>query len=690
MLRLRLDATYLDEQPAGLDELVTAVKYDRSLLPARLTTLDSRLTFYADGYAYLRRALRQHGPTHEVEVQLEEALAQGAPWRPIFRGVVKLAAVNWSHRPDLAQVPVEDRGWYAYLRNNRGVAVRVDLPETKNGLALTPVPRVSVTFDDPSGSPASEGRQGYRVLDVLTHLVAFLTDHRVQVRSDVLEAGGDYDYGALFSGYRLRTDTDPDEALEFKLGDFLQELHRLWALEAEVEDELSGTPTLRLEPPSYFYPSRVGLRLSGAHPVTERVQTDRLYASVKLATGTVVPQGGFLQFPSSTRWRGWREESFYLLGQANLDAELDLSRRWTYDSNALEDVLFHVTTDETYDGQTFFVQYDPGTGNAVLENWLTSGAPPSYFNPDTTNEAVALRHLGGLPADLAALLGLPPTGTFRATHAGSSSIQPDHTAPTANLNPLRFADDYTAPNFDQGNVYGNGTAPGFPVSAANSRFTAPTSGAYDLRAWVRINLELLAAYQEGSLLVTGTLSLRRYAAGGGAPLATYTTSQVLDLSSFQLNCYWSRDVSAKLELDLVAAAVPLDATDYVEASLSLNVGDGPDVNGCAAGMLRARVDGRVDRSSFFACTFASGAFGNFTQAADPAGWRAVELTFQTALTGPQREALLADRRAQVELLHPDGRRFLGWLAAYRHERDTNLTDLTLVTTPRLLPHPPHV
>ena len=38
---------------------------------------------------------------------------------------------------------------------------------------------------------------------------------------------------------------------------------------------------------------------------------------------------------------------------------------------------------------------------------------------------------------------------------------------------FQFDNDYTLPNFDTSNVWGNGTTPGNPVSNANSRFTAP-------------------------------------------------------------------------------------------------------------------------------------------------------------------------------------------------------------------------
>jgi hypothetical protein len=137
---------------------------------------------------------------------------------------------------------------------------------------------------------------------------------------------------------------------------------------------------------------------------------------------------------------------------------------------------------------------------------------------------------------------------------------------------------------------------------------------------------------------------------------------------------------------VTAPALPLDATDYVEAALSLYVD--ATVGCCGSGVPLADVRATVDASSYFTCTYASAAFGNFTKEATPGAARSLLLKFRTPLEQPQLDALLADKKGRVEITQPDGRRFTGWLEELRHQAAPNLADITLVTTPDLIPHPP--
>lgn len=682
MLRFLLDGQVLDEIPEGWDDLETGVKVDRQLLNLRLVTVDTRLTWYRDGYRYLRARWLGGDGCQQVELRIQEDPHDLGAWQDIYRGFVKLAAAQWTYEPDRVEAPVEDASWYAFLSNNKGIEVPFNLGQTKNGQPLTGLVAVDVDFfqvANPGSGTYTTTRPAYLLGEILTYVVAYLSDNEVEVRSDVLAPGGAYWNYCLQTGYRLATGLVDQGTPSLTLQELLIQLNRNFNLGAQLELG-GGAPVLRVEPVDFFYQAAPQLQLEEVHPLQVNVDTARLYASVKVGSDVTDDSLGVL-FPERTRWHGFYPEQYYLLGQCNVDAELDLSRSWVVSSNVIEAVAINGST--SYDDDLFLVELNPNAPPYQAHAAAYLGGTVYYYNEHLTNEYVVERWLQGIPSTLASELGNIPNATFQARRVGLP-LQVIHTgAGTTDtiFTPLGFDNDYTAPGYDNGNVYGNGTAPGFPVSEPNSRYTVPAAGIYSLSSGIRINY-----YNVGGPGSTVTLrltyGLRRY---DSANTLLEDTSTVQDITMPRVSGMAACDSSTGagfLQEYRSRANWVLNAGDYVTVYLRLESLQGPPCFPLPAPDIRNTTYNFY--FAYFTCTQTSNNWGDFTKTVDADAQRNVLLKFRAPLTRPELRGLLGNLSGAVDV-HTNGRRWRGWLESLRYDHASNLADLTLLTSKNLLP-----
>jgi len=682
LLRFLLDNQILGELPLGWDDLDTTLRVERTLLYLRLQVVDAKFTFYRDGYRYLFDKW-QSGCCNEVKLTIEEDPSDNGNWAGIYVGIIKLPAADWSFEPDQVTVAVEDASWFAYLNNNKGVEVPTDLTLTKNGLPITPPSVHAITFTDPDPTtPGTETRDMYYLDELLSYMISYLSDNEVGFASTDLGPTGIFAGYAIQTGYRLRTGLTDQGIIQLKLTDILDELNKNFHLGAALE--FSGSkPIFRVEQESYFRNRTTSVVLDEIHPIRVITDVARLYSTVRAGSETTVPQGGILQFPESTRWRGFADEQFYLLGQCNLDNELNLLRGWVVSSNAIEDSIFNSQPDN--DDQIFLVEIDRGTGMTVQDNWLTpTPGAPLFFNPNLTNESTVMRWLDGIPASLASELGNIPSGQFNAiTRVVLTPATVTESSPTNYMPRVMFDDDFSNGGFDQGDVYGNGTPQGSPVSQSDSRFTAPVSGAYDLTTQVLLNVKVLAGSTINELDYWANLRMRRYNASNVLVDEYITPLTYIDFEPYYTlnSCEFTSDVSIQIALNLTEVGVPMDATDYMEIRVDIQ-SDG--IYSCLAPFTPTyTIETSVLAGSFFSCT-QSPDFGNFTQTVNCETASNILLKFRAPLNRQDLTAILNNPSYAIGIRTQE-RIWTGWVEQLKFNHDTSLADITLLTSKSLLP-----
>lgn len=678
MIRFRLDNLILDELPLGWDDLTTNVTVDRSLLFARLVNIDTRLSWYRDGYDYLLQQYRQVNGCTQVQVVIEEDPQAVGAWEVIYRGIIKLAAVKWNYEPDSADTPIEDDSWYSFLTNNKAIEVNVTLPQTKNGLTTLLIqPKTVQGFDPASGIYDNVARTMYTVHDVLEWIVRYLSDEEVGFRSDVLSTG-EFRNMLLQTGYRLRTQLEDKLPLTLTLEDALKECSKHFALGCQLQFT-GARPILRVEPIDYFYQRRTELQLDHVQPVEVTTDVARLYATVTTGTEQTQEQGIALSFPEAVRWYGFAKEQYYLLGQCNLNANLDLVRGWVTSSNVWQELV--VNNVDTWDEDVFLLStYDPdifGTRNATQTNWLAANTPPFYYNEALTNEQVVTRWLGGIPNTLAAELGALVSGRFRASEPNPGAWYNRNTIAYGNLtfSPIPFSDETTPPNFDTGGVYDPGLA----------RWYAPSAGLYELNTEIVIQHVMLAAGllfpMEGSVKTYYTVRFLRYNAANTLQATYISDPWLVDWDAYHINpsiCFWDQDIYINKTLNWTRS-IACDAGDYVEVQLAQST----SVNTCPGGNLNFSYDFRIAAGAFFQCQRTTD-LGDFTEYVNPDAARNVLLRFDAPLGRDQLRGLLANLSGAV-VVNTNGRTFKGWVERLKFDAGTNLASFTLLTSKNLLP-----
>ena len=472
VIRHFLDDT-LVEEPMGVDDFTEELARDvkRRLIG---TKYKATLTFVFSGCEYLQAKYNELGFCGIVSYRAIQTC--GGIDYPCIRGEINLAECKFNETKCEVEIAVADDGIGARVVNNEDIPVSPGADKTKNGDDITPVSALVVECFRPNGSYGPVVNAGYDWYDCFVHAVGYITDNAVSVVSSWYPSLPQDERYLLVTGYALRTEATPAASAplvyEFKL--LFTELAKKYNLWIGVERDTSGNPVLRLEPESYFYSDTGTLLQTDIQDLVRATDLDRLWAKVKVGSEVFIKEQA-TAFPLPFLvLRGFTSEEFHFSGTCNTNQSLDLVNKWVIDTNVIDDILSN--NNEEYDDDIFIIQYDHVTLQATQGMYLDPGNAPYLYNEQLQNGLVIARY--DLPSSAGAFYGNLDT-SFQASRTAPGAPEFfDLPAGTSSFQINQFDNDYTAPNFDTSNSWGNGTAQGNPVSQANSRYTAQAQGFY--------------------------------------------------------------------------------------------------------------------------------------------------------------------------------------------------------------------
>lgn len=481
-LRFTLDGVEFPS-PVDWQDMETEVKRDfksRSISVQYSTTA----TFSGAGYAYLSRRYAELGLCGEVLAVATETC--GGATVNVVTGRVILADCKWDLDKCQVECSIVDDGLGARIHNNAKVEVSPLSSLSKSGVAITPCTPLALTLANTSDADLMGTRRAFDWMGALTHAVAYMTDNTVTVQSDWYTALPDNERYCFGLGVDLRTSGAAANRLSYSFSELFDELANKYDLWMHPTTDSLGNAVLRVEPGIFFFGEAEGLDMPDITGIIRIVDTDRLYATVKvgseefireLATANPLPYISLL---------GFTEEVFNFAGQCNTDAELELVSKWVIDPN----VILKCTVDDVddWDDDFFLIQYTASTVRATMSQYLNPGSTPWLHNEALLNVNVLQRY--PLRSTVGMQASSEDANTFRAEY---TTPQPGAIValPTNSVDYIlgarqqQFDDDYTLPNFDVSNAWGNGTTPGTPVSDVNSRFTPTVQGMYNFTATLR-------------------------------------------------------------------------------------------------------------------------------------------------------------------------------------------------------------
>lgn len=470
------------EEPGGWADFTEGLErnFDQRIIA---TQYPIEVTFTGGAYSTLRELFLENFCT-SVEYTVDYVCG---PTYRVVRGIISLADVDpWNLNKCSATVKVQDDGYGARIFNNKDIKVYPTATLTKNSEALTPVTHIDLEVFNPSAAEGvylADTRRAYDWMDCMEHTVQYITDGEVTAESQWYQDLPEDEKYALVYGRELRVADGASLAPQFSFEELFANAWKKYNLWAYITRDTSGNIVLRIEEEGDTYTSTLSVAMPDQDDLEQSIESDLLYERVEVGSETYIKDEDVeFSLPFLTL-QGFVKEDIHFSGTCNTDSAFDLVSTFVIDTNVIEDSV--IANNDEYDEDIFMIQYSPYQARATKGSYLIGGTNPFLYNEQLLNIKVLERF--DLPGDLIIQSG-PDDPAFQATDHqvqgfwDTGSVTSDVPVSSPNFD-TRFQDDFTAPNFDTDNTWGNGTPPGTLVSAANSRYTAEV-GATGLYAFI--------------------------------------------------------------------------------------------------------------------------------------------------------------------------------------------------------------
>lgn len=661
--RFYLDERLMDD-PKGWDRLEDTLRRDDEL-KAILQTQDVSLDFTGNAYAYLKRKFDNDGVLSQTAIRIEEALSTyGGDYETIYNGTVFTSDIEFNRKECIATAKIQDNSFYALINGNKSLEAYIEVGKSKNDIAITPCPRYALAMFDPCDGSIDLDKQstGWRAFDILQFLVAFMSDGDMEFSSPVFGDGGDFQGLMLSLGVFLHQ-AEPDASVKGPYVSFSQVLSWLGKKRnlGFYIDHTGVKPKLVVDYYTNLFVDQIAHRFNDVERITSSTDVNRLYSEVKFGSTTTIEKGSAVcsvaAYYDELTWLGVMEENYIILGKGNIDKTLDLSDDIIISSNVIQEM--YVNDADEYDDQYALIDCDvintsnhtasPAKGHVFDDN------DPVYYNVRFFNNRVAESFLRGVPNSIAKRLGSGSAYTFKAVLSANTIGHPVNGGAPVTIEPLQFDNDYSLGN-DPGNIYGNGTTQGNPVSKANSRITISSEGLYSFRA---VTTTYWNIQHHGALIIK--LHIKHYDSSNTLK-ATYTNTYSKPPGSPLNNITQVKD-----------ATVLALAGDYLQVAVTVD-----------AALSTFSVHFKAN--SYFEM-ISNYQIGGTFQTYDPEDFPVIKHRFKTPMALSDYKKLIGTKRQFGNRMHKiqatsHGETVSGWIDNLKYNRLTSNAEFTLTSDQR--------
>ena len=415
-IRFRLDGTVYRGIANPMDFGVTIA--EEPTLQYRFVSFDNDIRFIGDGYAYLNNLIESDCGCDLVSVDVEYLCGQTS-WQRLCTGFIILAECVTNYDKCEITTKLFDNTFATLINNNKAIPFSLRSEFTKNLQAVVPpsyfsvnlfVPATGVYIIDPA-----DLLYGIRVEDAFTQLVSCMTDNRVDVSAPAF-ASGTFENLMVMNGRQIKTNSPLETVISFE--QLFVALNRKVNISLSSTLQANGRPLLTIDFASNLNNQASTIDLVSLSGVTRKQETARIYSTVNFGNQEYYEQwqcnnGDNACTFAQTPFKGFRDETFGLLGNCNKSVELDLLvQDVIFDTNIIEDV--YVWGNQSFDNNPFLIN----CGNVLATvRFALQGDPYSIgqtvYNADFTNEETAQYWVGGIPNSLQIYIeGFNPVNTL--------------------------------------------------------------------------------------------------------------------------------------------------------------------------------------------------------------------------------------------------------------------------------------
>ena len=417
-------------QPTNANEFGFTIS-EESSINARIVSFNNDLNFTGAVFEYIYTNLIDTGGCSLINVEVQYK-CEGF-WKRLTTGYIVVSECVFDLDRCSVTTKLYDDSFSTKINNNKSIPFFSDSNITKNLQPIVPPEVYYVNLFNPSNNvyQTSSNTGFITIYDAFKHLVGCMSDNLVDFESDYFRNQiNPQGYGRTLmvsNGQAIRSDSAIHTNLVFEK--LYNALNRRIRLGMVIQRQANGKPLLRIEEYAYFQQLAPSVNLYNQPEIKFNYDSTQLYASVDFGSDPFLNDfecGDDTQrcsFPQTT-FRGFRDETFGVLGECNTTNKLDLSSSdIIFDTNVIENIYRFDAED--YDTDVVLVDsYWNGFGNPIqAAQGDPLGVGGHVYNSDYINEQVAENWLGGYPNSLYQYLqGFNPVQTiFRAEIANTNS-----------------------------------------------------------------------------------------------------------------------------------------------------------------------------------------------------------------------------------------------------------------------------
>ena len=414
-------------QPTNAEEFSVNITEDASI-NARIVSFDNDLKFVGGMFEYLYDKLIDTGGCALIDVEVQYLC--GGVWKRLVNGYIIVSEISFQLDKCAVQTKLYDNSFSSKINNNKSIPFPLNSILTKNLNAVVPPTIRRLDLFNPANGAYQYSCFGVSIYDAFKHLISCMSDNFVDFDSNLFA----FDYSAdgyfdmVSTGLSIINGT-PDPAI-VSFQDLYVALNKKLRLGIGIETQANGRPLLRIENADYFNQQGAQVNLYDQPNILLKYDVSQQFASINFGSTPFLEQhecnnGETACTFFQDSFRGFREETFGLLGECNTTAVLSLnSEKIVFDTNVIEDAYVH--NNQNFDKNTFVIQsfWDVSLNKGFARQFDPYGIGQTVYNGGYTNSASALNWVGGYPNGIYSYIqGFNPGSTQLQARSNASPLQ---------------------------------------------------------------------------------------------------------------------------------------------------------------------------------------------------------------------------------------------------------------------------
>lgn len=360
MIQIYLDGNLIQDTPE-FGELKEVIELDKDLKSWAQHFDETQLTFYGDGFNYIKGKKDEFGYNYRIDVQIVVTEDSGSVgYGDVIKGYIYLVDAEIEHTKRYVEVSLVELYNEGTIKQNHKLKFNLFNGGTNsiNGVDISTsvAPRAFLkVFDPADGTYYGTTHYGVEIVDALKWMVAYISDNGVGFRDEYFAANwGDHKF-ALTKGYELRKG-DHTVIVQESLFNTMANLYKIFNIWWYI-DYSTLKPTFVIAHRSEIDNNPETLTIPYVKNIKESFYEENFFNAVEIGTETyILPPTAddyWLQFVNGFTHH---YEKFNGRNNTLIDQTLDLVSDWVMDHNVISQVVKNGSTE--YDDRVFFIEYD--------------------------------------------------------------------------------------------------------------------------------------------------------------------------------------------------------------------------------------------------------------------------------------------------------------------------------------------